>query len=41
VEALRQVEADYVRHAAAARAIAEECFRADVVLQSLVERAVG
>ena len=41
VEAVREVEADYTRHAAAARAIAEECFRADVVLRELVERAVA
>ncbi len=41
VEAVREVEVDYARHAAAARAIAEECFRADVVLRSLVERALG
>jgi|CeladaMinimDraft_18_1061708.scaffolds.fasta_scaffold00025_63 hypothetical protein len=41
VEALNEVERDYARHAAAARAIAEECFRADIVLRSLVERALG
>ena len=41
VEAVREVERDYARHAAAAREIAEECFRADVVLRSLVQRAVG
>ena len=41
VEAVREVERDYARHAAAAREIAEECFRADVVLRSLVERAVA
>jgi hypothetical protein len=41
VEAVRAVEGDYARHAAAAREIAEECFRADIVLRSLIERAMG
>ncbi|HEX7090109.1 MAG TPA: hypothetical protein VF192_08225 [Longimicrobiales bacterium] len=41
VAAVREVEGNYARHAAAARTIAEEYFRADVVLRSLVERALA
>jgi hypothetical protein len=39
VEALRQVQEDYVRHANAARLLAEEHFDSDPVLTSLLKRA--
>jgi glycosyltransferase involved in cell wall biosynthesis len=38
-EAIRAVEGDYVRHAKAARAIAEEYFDSDRVLSRLLEEA--
>jgi hypothetical protein len=41
VAAIREVEADYTRHARAARAIAEEYFASDVVLSRLVEEAMA
>jgi len=37
--ALAEVESDYARHAAAARAVAEQHFAAELVLASLLERA--
>ena len=39
IEGVRSVEADYPRHAKAARAIAEECFDSSKVLQRLIEEA--
>lgn len=39
VEALRQVQDDYTRHAQAARRLAEEHFDSDAVLSSLLSRA--
>lgn len=39
VEAVRMINADYARHARAARAIACEFFEAETVLRSLLERA--
>ena len=39
VEAVKMVNADYATHSRAARAIAEEIFRAETVLHSLLERA--
>jgi hypothetical protein len=36
VEAIRAINADYPRHARAARAIAHDCFRAEVVLPKLL-----
>ena len=40
-ESLREVEADYERHAAGARALAAEWFDSGKVLQRLIEDAVG
>ena len=40
-ESLREVEADYERHAAGARALAAERFNSGKVLQRLIEDAVG
>jgi hypothetical protein len=37
LEAIDRIEADYARHSAAARAIAEEWFRAETVLERLLE----
>jgi hypothetical protein len=39
VEALREIDSDYLRHARAAREIAEEYFDSDVVLRSLLQRS--
>lgn len=41
VSAIRQVEADYERHARTARAIAETCFDANKVLSRLLDDALG
>ena len=41
VEGIRSVEADYPRHAKAARAIAEDCFDSTGVLERLIEEAMG
>jgi hypothetical protein len=40
-EALREVEADYDRHAAAARAFADAFFDAELVLPALLEAALA
>jgi hypothetical protein len=41
VSAIRQVEANYARHAAAARGIAETYFDAATVLARLLDEASG
>jgi hypothetical protein len=41
VDAVRQVESDYDRHAAAARVIAESDFDSDKVLTRLIEEAAS
>ena len=41
VAAVREVEANYARHAQAARDIAETCFDSDKVLARLVDDALG
>jgi hypothetical protein len=41
VSAIREVEGNYTRHAAAARAIAEECFDSSKVLARLIEDALS
>jgi hypothetical protein len=39
VAALEAIDADYPRHARAAREIAERCFKAETVLGKLVQEA--
>jgi len=41
VAAIREVEGNYARHAATARAIAEECFDSDKILTRLIEDALS